>query len=77
LGDPQIQLRDAEGNLMGSNDNWQESPQRQQIEATTIAPSEAAESAILATLNPGNYTAILSGVGDTTGVGLVEVYKLD
>ena len=77
LADPQIELRDAEGNLMASNDNWQESPQRQEIEATTIAPSDLAEAAILATLNPGNYTAIVSGVDGTSGIALVEVYKLD
>ena len=77
LLDPQVELRDADGNLMGSNNNWQESAQRQQIEATTTPPSEPAEAAIVATLNPGNYTAIVSGVNGSTGVGLIEVYMLD
>ena len=47
------------------------------IEDTGLAPSDDLESAILATLAAGNYTAIMSGVGGTTGIGLVEFYHLD
>jgi uncharacterized repeat protein (TIGR03803 family) len=77
LADPQLELRDGDGNLMAMNDNWQDTVQAQEIADTTIAPSDPKESAIVASLNPGNYTAIVRGVNNTTGVGLVEVYKLD
>jgi hypothetical protein len=77
LSDPQLELRDADGNLMATNDNWQEGAQTQQISDTTLAPSDPKEAAILASLNPGNYTAIVSGVNNSAGIALVEVYKLD
>ena len=57
------------------NDNWKDT-QQAEIEATGIAPTDDRESAILQTLAPGNYTAIVRGKNDTTGVGLVEVYNL-
>ena len=53
------------------------SPQKQQIIDSTIPPSDPKESAIVATLQPGNYTAIMSGVGGATGIGVVELYDLD
>jgi hypothetical protein len=59
-----------------ANDNWK-STQQAAIEATGLQPSDDLESAILASLAAGSYTAILRGVGDTTGVGLVEAYHLD
>ena len=77
LADPELELHDGQGNLIAANDNWQEGPQRQHILDTTIAPSHPAESAILASLAPGNYTAIVRGANTSTGVGLVEIYKLD
>lgn len=77
LADPQLELRDSQGNLMASNDNWQESMQAQQISDTTIPPSDAKEPAIVAGLTPGAYTAILRGANGGTGIGLVEVYKLN
>ena len=77
LADPVLDLRDSDGNLMATNDNWQQSAQRQQIEASGIAPTDPAESAIVATLVPANYTAVVRGAKDSTGVALVEVYKLD
>ncbi len=77
LDDPQLELRDSDGNLMASNDDWKDGLQRQQIEETTIAPAEDRESAIIATLNPGNYTAVVYGSNNSTGIGLIEVYKLD
>ena len=58
-----------------TNDNWRDD-QEDEITATDQMPSDDAESAILQTLAPGNYTAIVRGVGNTTGVGLVEVYDL-
>jgi len=76
LADPTLELRDGNGVLIVSNDNWR-STQEAMIEDTGLAPNDDLESAILATLSAGSYTAILSGVGDTTGVGLVEAYHLD
>jgi hypothetical protein len=75
LQDPTLELHDSQGATIGSNDNWKDS-QRADIEATTIPPSDDRESAILQTLDPGAYTAIVRGKNDTTGVALVEVYGL-
>ena len=58
-----------------SNDNWK-SDQRTAIAATGLAPTNDAESAILATTAPGNYTAILRGANNTTGTAVVEIYDL-
>lgn len=76
LQDPTLELHDGSGAIVASNDDWKES-QQAAIEATGIPPSNDLESAILATLAPGSYTAIVRGYGDTTGVGLVEVYNLN
>jgi hypothetical protein len=76
LADPVLELRDGSGNLMAANDDWGNSAQAGEI-AATIPPVSARESAIIATLSPGNYTAIVRGVDGTFGVGLVEVFDLD
>jgi len=76
LADPMLELHDVNGALLASNDNWR-SDQETEIEATTIPPNDDLESAILRTLAPGAYTAILRGVSESTGVGLVEAYNLD
>ena len=76
LDDPTLELRDANGVLMASNDNWKDS-QEAEIQATGVAPTNDAESAIVAHLTPGTYTAILRGHGGTTGVALVELYSLN
>ena len=76
LADPFLELHGANGDLIVSNDNWR-STQQAEIQATGIPPNDDKESAIIATLAPGNYTAIVLGVGGTTGVGLVEAYHLD
>jgi hypothetical protein len=70
-----LELRDGNGALIVANDNWK-STQQAAIEATGLQPSAELESAILATLASGNYTAIVRGVGETTGVGLVEAYDI-
>ena len=75
LQDPTLELHDGNGALLTLNDDWKET-QQSEIEATTIPPTDDRESAILQTLAPGNYTAIVRGKDDTTGVGLVEVYHL-
>ena len=76
LANPTLELHDANGVLIGSNDNWK-STQQTQIAATGKAPPNDLESAIMRTLAPGNYTAIVRGVNNTTGVALVEVYALN
>ena len=77
LQDPQIELHDSTGALLDSNDNWQDSLDAGEIIASTIAPSDPREAAIVARLAPGNYTVIISGVNNTSGIGLVEAYTLD
>jgi T5SS/PEP-CTERM-associated repeat protein len=76
LADPTLELRDQTGALITSSDNWMDSPQRQAIIDSMLAPSDDREAAILATLAPGSYTAILRGAGNGTGLGIVEVYNL-
>ena len=76
LADPALELRDQNQVLIASNDNWKDT-QQTEIEQSGLAPSNDAESAIVATLNPGAYTAILRGQNNGTGIGLVEVYDLD
>ncbi len=75
LSDPLLTLLDAQGQFIASNDNWQ-STQRPEISASGLAPSDPRESAIAATLSPGNYTAIVSGVAGATGIGLIEIFEL-
>ena len=79
LENPTLELRDASGALLDSNDNWVDSPNAQAISDTTIPPSSNLESAILATLpaNNSGYTAIVRGAGDSSGIGVVEAYDLD
>lgn len=75
LADPTLELHDANGALVRANDNWKDN-QQTDIEATGIPPKDDLESAILATLPAGAYTAIVSGKSGSVGVGLVEVYHL-
>ena len=75
LLDPTLNLFDGNGNLVGSNDNWKDS-QQTAIQATGLAPGDDREPAILTTLIQGNWTAILRGKNNTTGVGLIELYRI-
>ena len=77
LADPILELRDGSGTLLAVNDDWGNSPQAADIVATTVPPKNNLESAIIATLGSGNYTAIVRGTNNTAGVGLVEVFDLD
>ena len=85
LADPTLELYNATGAVIASNDNWMTtvlggiitSDQVQDIRDSGHAPTDPRESAIIATLPPGSYTAIVRGVNNTTGVALVEVYDLD
>jgi hypothetical protein len=78
LADPVLELRDSSGVLIRSNDNWR-SDQEAEIMATTIPPSNDLEAAIVATLpaNSSAYTAIVRGVNNGIGIGVVEAYDLD
>ena len=76
LADPTLELHDSSGALVVANDNWKDS-QQAEIQATGLAPTDDAESALVALLQPGAYTAIVRGKDDTTGVALVELYSLN
>jgi hypothetical protein len=73
LLDPVIELHGSNGSLIARNNNWKDD-QRSQIEGTVFQPPDDRESVILATLPPAAYTTILTGLNNTTGVGLVEAY---
>ncbi len=76
LADPTLELHAADGSVVNSNDNWKDT-QEPEIEATGLMPTNDFESAIVESLDPGAYTAVLQGKDGTTGVGLVEAYDLD
>ena len=83
LQDPTLDLYDADGNVIAHNDNWMEEPdgtpnatRTAAINATGLPPANPAESAILVTPDPGNYTVIVRGKNNTTGVALVEAYRI-
>jgi hypothetical protein len=76
LADPMLELHGPSGSLIISNDNWKDT-QQTDIQNSTLAPGKDLESAIVATLPPANYTAILRGKNGTTGIGVVEMYDLD
>jgi hypothetical protein len=75
LLDPTLDLVDGNGNLVRSNDNWKDS-QQTAIQTTGLAPGDDHEPAFLTTLIQGNWTAIMRGKNNTTGVGLIEVYRV-
>ena len=74
LPNPKLELRDGTGALVAANDNWMDSPRKDEIISLGIAPTNALESALLVELPPGNYTTILSDAAGGTGIGLVELY---
>ena len=75
LADPTLELRDSNGALLASNNDWQDNPaQAAELTAAGLAPTNPLESAIAITLPPGPYTALLAGRNNGTGVGVVEVY---
>ena len=73
LADPTIELHNGAGTIIATNDNWKDS-QQAAIAATGLAPPNDLESAILITLVPGNYSVVVRGKNNSTGVGLVDVY---
>jgi len=80
LQDPTLELVNASGTSLATNDNWKTRPdgssQQAEIEATTIPPNDDRESALVANLAPGNYTAVVRGKNNTIGIAVVEVYNL-
>jgi hypothetical protein len=76
LQDPVLDLYNKQGMLLRRNDNWRDAPNRNQIQASGLAPTDNRESVILIMLAPGEYTAIVRGVNGTTGIALAEVYTL-
>jgi hypothetical protein len=75
IANPTLELRDGNGALLSSNNDWQDNPaQAAELTAAGLAPTNALESGIAATLPPGLYTALLAGQSNSVGVGLVEVY---
>jgi hypothetical protein len=85
LANPILELHNGSGALIASNDDWQATilggiitgNQVSDIQNSGHAPTAASESAIIADLQPGNYTAVVRGVNNTVGVALVEVYDLN
>jgi hypothetical protein len=77
LQDPTLELHDGQGGVVAFNDNWVDSPDADDIRATTVPPNDPREAAILRSLNPGAYTAIVRGKDNTTGVAVVEAYQIN
>jgi hypothetical protein len=77
LADPVVELHGSDGQLIALNDDWASGPQQGEIIATGLQPGDARESALIATIPSGNYTAIVQGADGGAGIGLVEIYDLD
>ena len=75
LEDPVLELRDSNGGLITSNDSWQE--REAEVNATSLAPTDPRECAIVAWLFPANYTALVRGQNGAAGIALVEAYHLN
>jgi phospholipase/lecithinase/hemolysin len=76
LGDPTLTLFDSSGNPQRTNDDWKNSPDAAEIMSTGLAPNDDHESAIIATLAPGQFTAQLAGKNNSIGNGVIEIYDL-
>jgi hypothetical protein len=76
LADPFLDIRDSNGNRVASNDNWKDDANAAKVSQSGVAPKNDFESALYLSLPGGEYTAIISGTGGGTGVGLVEVYGM-
>lgn len=77
LQDPVLELHDAFGNLVATNDDWKSDPDHGTISTLGLAPADLSESALLLEPGIGTYTAVLSGANGTTGVGLLEAYLIE
>ena len=76
LPNPALEIYDSNGSQIATNDDWRSS-QAQEIQATNLAPTNNLEAAVVATLEPGNYTVVVHDDGAGTGIGLVEIYNLE
>ncbi|HKP93367.1 MAG TPA: hypothetical protein VJS88_05680, partial [Chthoniobacterales bacterium] len=76
LSDPVLELHDQDGAVIRSNDDWKQN-QSSEIQMSGFAPSDEREAAIIGNFPPGHYTVILRGKDDSSGIGLVEAYKLN
>ena len=76
LTDPKLELRDAQGTLLQQNNDWQTSSDAAEVQASTLAPTNPKESALVRTLSPAPYTAIVRTNTSSAGIGVVEVYQL-
>jgi hypothetical protein len=76
LADPKLQLFNG-ATLIAQNDNWQSASNVSDITKSAIPPTDPHESAIIIRLEPGAYSTVVTGVGNTTGIALVEVYEID
>jgi hypothetical protein len=77
MQDPTLELRNGNGSLLASNDDWETSPNKAEIQAAGLQPQDSRESAIMiSNFEPGPYTAIVRGKNNSTGVGLVEIYDI-
>ena len=77
LADPVIEVHGSSGQLLATNDNWNDSLTRQQIIDSGLAPTNDLESALWGIIDPGAYTVVVRGKNNATGIGLFEVYDLD
>ena len=77
LADPMLDVHNGAGDIIFSNDDWVSSPQKQAIIDSTIPPAHEKEAAIVMTLPPGNYTAVVTGKSAAAGIAVVELYDLD
>jgi hypothetical protein len=75
LSDTTLQLRDQNGIIVLENDDWK-TDQQQELESTGLQPTNDLEAALLATIQPGQYTAQVRGKGQASGIGVVQVYFL-
>jgi hypothetical protein len=76
LEDPVLELHNGQGGVVATNDNWEDTD-KEGIEQTTVPPTNAKESAILHSLMPGNYTAVVRGKNNTTGIAVIEAYQIN
>jgi hypothetical protein len=77
LADPFIEVHGPAGEVLATNDNWQDATTRQEIIDSGLAPANDLEPALWGVINPGAYTVVVRGKNDATGIGLFEVYDLD
>ena len=76
MQDPTLELHDGNGATVASNNDWQDDSDASEIRSDNLAPTDSREAALLRVLAAGNYTAVVAGNGNTTGIGLVEVYNV-